>query len=206
MLHSKVLYVTTMVGGFSDKRVERMRRATLFATLVTTLSIVAVLVMPVVEAAPLRLQFQQTWGGPNSEIANGIAIGTDGNIYLAGQTNSFGAGGFDAFLLKFTPSDTVLWQHSWGTASDEQGVAVATSIDGSVYLAGTTLNSTGRDHAILLKFSSSGTLTWQKTWGGRFDEGASGVAVAADGSVYMTGGTSSFTRNEAFLSKFSPDG
>ncbi len=257
MLHSKVLSVTTMVGGFSDKRVERMRRATLFATLVATLSIAGVLVMPMVEAAPLKLQFQQTWGGPNSEIANGVAIGTDGNIYLSGQTNSFGAGGFDAFLLKFTPSDTLLWQHTWGTASDEQGVAVATSIDGSVYLAaqtfaigvtgadlikftpdgnlvwqtqldgsaqafvssvavtpdgasvyvaGTTLNSTGRDHAILLKFSSSGTLTWQKTWGGRFDEGASGVAVAADGSVYMTGGTSSFTRNEAFLNKFNPDG
>ncbi len=67
-----------------------MRSATLFATLVTTLSIAAVLVMPMVEAAPLKLQFQQTWGGPNSEIANGIAIGTDGNIYLAGQTNSFG--------------------------------------------------------------------------------------------------------------------
>src|SRR5213083_376117 len=252
------LIPSTIVGAVPRTRImKRMSRTTLFATLVTTLSIVAVLVMPVVEAAPLRLQFQQTWGGPNSEIANGIAIGTDGNLYLAGQTNSFGAGGLDAFLLKFTPNDTLLWQHTWGTANDEQGVAIATSIDGSVYLAaqtfaigvtgtdlikftpdgnlvwqtqldgsaqafvssvavtpdgagvyvaGTTLNSTGRDHAILLKFSSSGTLTWQKTWGGRFDEGASGVAVAADGSVYMTGGTSSFTRNEAFLNKFNPDG
>src|SRR6266550_1087280 len=181
------LIPSTIVGAVPRTRImKRMSRTTLFATLVTTLSIVAVIVMPVVEAAPLRLQFQQTWGGPNSEIANGIAIGTDGNLYLAGQTNSFGAGGFDAFLLKFTPGDTLLWQHTWGTANDEQGVAVATSIDGSVYLAaqtfassvavtpdgasvyvaGTTLNSTGRDHAILLKFSSSGTLTWQKTWGG----------------------------------------
>src|SRR5437016_14133971 len=98
-----------------------MRRATLYSTFVATLSIAAVLVMPMVEAAPLKLQFQQTWGGPNSEIANGIAIGTDGNIYLAGQTNSFGAGGFDAFLLKFTPSDTLLWQPSLDTDSDAQG-------------------------------------------------------------------------------------
>src|SRR6266702_3632933 len=257
MLHSEVLYVTTMVGGFSDKRVERMRRATLFATLVATLSIAGVLVMPLVEAAPLKLQFQQTWGGPNSEIANGVAIGTDGNIYLSGQTNSFGAGGFDAFLLKFTPNDTLLWQHTWGTTSDEQGIAVATSIDGSVYLAaqtfaigvtgadlvkftpggslvwqtqldgsvgafvssvavspdgtsvyvaGFTLNSAGRDDAILLKFTSSGTLVWQKTWGGINDDGAAGVAVATDGSVYIAGNTNSFTRNEAFLVKFNPDG
>src|SRR5207249_4318643 len=121
MLHSEVLYVTTMVGGFSDKRVERMRRATLFATLVTTLSIAGVLVMPMVEGAPLKLQFQQTWGGPKNEIANGVAIGTDGNIYLSGQTNSFGAGGFDAFLLKFTPSDTLLWQHTWGNSQRRAG-------------------------------------------------------------------------------------
>src|SRR5207245_9578002 len=98
------------------RNLRRMRSATLFATLVTTLSIAAVLVMPMVKAAPLKLQFQQTWGGPNSEIANGIAIGTDGNIYLAGQTNSFGAGGLDAFLIKFTPSGTLLWSHSCLTA------------------------------------------------------------------------------------------
>src|SRR5438132_3311816 len=107
------LIPSTIVGAVPRTRImKRMSRTTLFATLVTTLSIVAVLVMPIVEAAPLRLQFQQTWGGPNSEIANGIAIGTDGNLYLAGQTNSFGAGGLDAFLLKFTPGDTLLWQHT----------------------------------------------------------------------------------------------
>src|SRR5438046_8931628 len=117
---------------------KRMSRTTLFATLVATLSILAVLVTPLVEAAPLKLQFQQTWGGPNSEIANGVAIGTDGNIYLSGQTNSFGAGGFDAFLLKFTPSDTLLWQHTWAPARDEQGVAVSSLHDGRVYLAAQT--------------------------------------------------------------------
>src|SRR5207245_1933188 len=202
------LIPSTIVGAVPRTRImKRMSRTTFFAALVTTLSIVAVLVMPIVEAAPLRLQFQQTWGGPNSEIANGIAIGTDGNLYLAGQTNSFGAGGFDAFLLKFTPDGNLVWQTQLDGSAQAFVSSVAVTPDGaSVYVAGTTLNSTGRDHAILLKFSSSGTLTWQKTWGGRFDEGASGVAVAADGSVYMTGGTSSFTRNEAFLSKFSPDG
>src|SRR5205809_8097362 len=113
---------------------KRMSRTTLISTLVATLSILAVLVTPLVEAAPLKLQFQQTSGGPDSEIANGVAIGTDGNIYLSGQTNSFGAGGFDAFLLKFTPTDSELWHHTWVTASYQHGVAVATSINGSVYI------------------------------------------------------------------------
>src|SRR5712692_883854 len=181
---------STIVGAVPRTRImKRMSRTTLFATLVTTLSIVAVLVMPVVEAAPLRLQFQQTWGGPNSEIANGIAIGTDRNIYLAGQTNSFGAGGFDAFLLKFTPNDTLLWQHTWGTAGDEQGVAVATSIDGSVYLAAQTfaIGVTGAD---LVKFTPEGTLNWQTQLDGSAQAFVSSVAVTPDGtSVYVAGTT-----------------
>src|SRR5207249_6748635 len=93
---ARLIPSTTVEALSLNRNVKRMRCATLYATFIATLSIAAVLVMPMVEAAPLKLQFQQTWGGPNSEIANGIAIGTDGNIYLAGQTNSFGAGGFDA--------------------------------------------------------------------------------------------------------------
>src|SRR5438046_10241864 len=91
------LIPSTIVGAVPRTRImTRMSRTTLFATLVTTLSIVAVLVMPAVDAAPLRLQFQQTWGGPNSELANGTAIGTGGHLSLETQTNSSRTGGVDA--------------------------------------------------------------------------------------------------------------
>src|SRR5437016_1119811 len=185
-----------------------MRRATLYATFVATLSIAAVLVMPMVEAAPLKLQFQQTWGGPNSEIANGIAIGTDGNIYLAGQTNSFGAGGFDAFLLKFTPNDTLLWQHTWGGRFDEGASGVAVAADGSVYMTGGTSSFT-RNEAFLNKFNPDGTLVWERGYGLAPSTlvGANALAIAQDGSIYITGDSQVQGRTqEIFLAKFAPDG
>ena len=45
----------------------------------------------------------------------------------------------------------------------------------------------------------------ERTWGGAERDGANGVAVAADGSVYVTGETRSFGEGDgdAFLLKYS---
>lgn len=56
------------------------------------------------------------------------------------------------------------------------------------------------------------TLSFQRTWGGFNVDNAEGVAVAPDGSVYVTGGTNSFGTgvaegdSDAFLLKYRPDG
>ena len=42
-----------------------------------------------------------TWGGSNSDRGNGIALDGAGNIYIAGNTYSFGAGAYDAFIVKY---------------------------------------------------------------------------------------------------------
>ncbi len=41
------------------------------------------------------------WGGPQDDYCYDIAIDSAGNIYCAGETYSFGAGGSDLLLLKF---------------------------------------------------------------------------------------------------------
>ncbi|MHA1279347.1 MAG: hypothetical protein ACTSQ8_19285 [Candidatus Helarchaeota archaeon] len=52
-----------------------------------------------------------TWSGPNTDEGCGVAIATDGSVYCAGYTNSFGTGNYDSVLLKFeisTPEEEVL--------------------------------------------------------------------------------------------------
>src|SRR5262245_2769711 len=51
-------------------------------------------------------------------------------------------------------------------------------------------------------------LQQQRTWGGPDRDGAQGVAAAADGSVYVTGGTRSFGAGDedAFLLKYAANG
>jgi len=46
--------------------------------------------------------FNITWSGNSNDYANGITLDEEGNTYITGNTNNFGAGGSDAFLAKYT--------------------------------------------------------------------------------------------------------
>src|SRR6185295_17367163 len=90
----------------------------------------------------LVLVQQGTWGGPDTDEAAGVAVAADGSVYVTGTTLSFGQGGRDAFLLKYAPDGSLVWQRTYGTApdasfvADEFGTGVAVAADGSVYITG----------------------------------------------------------------------
>src|SRR5262249_1788513 len=60
----------------------------------------------------------------------------------------------------------------------------------------------------LLKFDPSGSLIWQRTWGGSAFDRSNAVAVASDGSVYITGAADSFgaSGTSLFIVKFDAAG
>lgn len=77
----------------------------------------------------------------------GVAMGADGNIYLAGQVagsidgNPY-QGGLDVFLAKYNPTGTRLWLTQVGSAGDDAARGgVATTADGVSFLGGTTSGS-----------------------------------------------------------------
>jgi DNA-binding beta-propeller fold protein YncE len=159
----------------------------------------------------LVLTQERTWGGPDLDEASGVATSPDNSVYVTGTTLSFGVGDRDAFLLKYGVNGDLLWQRTYGTPqtqpflrADEFSHGVATSPDGTAaYITG----QFGDGSVFLVKFDSEGALVWQRTFGinGNF---ASGIAVAGDGSIYVTGGTGPFDDNQgdALLVKFTPDG
>jgi uncharacterized delta-60 repeat protein len=171
-----------------------MRKMALIAT---------VLILLQISLVALVLVQQRTWGGPDTDEAAGVAVAADGSVYVTGTTLSFGAGGRDAFLLKYAPDGSLVWQRTYGTAADEFGNAVAVAPDGSIYITG----QYGDGNVFLVKFAPGGNLIWQKTYGqnGPF---SNGVAVAGDGSVYVAGGSfnDGVGQGDAILVKFSPSG
>jgi len=105
---------------------------------------------------------------------------------------------------------TLLSQTTWGGPDSEVTEGTAVTADGSTYLAGFTrsFDPAARPSIFVVKFAADGSLTWQRTWKGPEafgDDEANGVAVAADGSVYVTGFTVGVT-GDAVLLKFAPDG
>ena len=93
-----------------------------------------------------------------------MAVGSDGGIYITGETNSFL--GNDAFLVKFNARGDVVWERDIATQrtggpADQFGLTAAfgvgTGKDGSVYITGNAFEIGALRNIILVKFDQYGT-------------------------------------------------
>jgi uncharacterized delta-60 repeat protein len=160
------------------------------------------------------LLWKRSWDGGGTESGAAVAVAADGAVYVTGGTDSFGGFGH-LFVLRFAPDGTLVWQRIRDVSTDVSvgtGEGIAVGPDGSVYAAGVEPGAqVGDFNMVLLKLDSQGTLVWQRAYsGGDINDARGGVAVAADGSVYVAGGFLGFTRqtaiNDTFVAKFGPDG
>ncbi len=155
------------------------------------------------------LTWQRTWGGGGFDGAAGIGIAPSGHVYVAGNTDGFGAGRTDVVLLEYDPDGNIVKQQTWGGTGVETLSDMAVAADGSVYLVGST-NSTGAGSfdQLVLKFDSTGNLVWQRTWGGVKRDFAIGAGVDPAGNIYVAGETNSTGGGsfDATLLKFDPAG
>lgn len=157
-------------------------------------------------------------GSPSNEQTNGIAMSTDGFIYATGLTTGsfqgqvFTGGRSDIFLTKYSSDGAVIWSKIYGSlkndASNSSGMyysdrndrsdAISLSTDGSIYIGGFTTgvldgqsNNGGDTDGFLTKFSSAGEKIWTRMIGGSGGDYIRGITNSSDGSVYVTGYTSS---------------
>lgn len=162
-------------------------------------------------AAPALQAWNRTWGGTNIDEGNGVAVDKNGNIYIVGDTSSFGVGYGNAFLAKYAMNGTQLWNQTWGGTDDDEGNGVAVDGSGNVFIAGATssfASGQGNYAAFLAKYSTTGTQLWNKTWGGTGDDEGHGVAVDGSGNAYLVGFTSTGGAGgyDAFIAKYSSSG
>ena len=80
-------------------------------------------------------------GSSADDMAYALSTGTDGAIYMAGTTSGnldgqAGSGQGDAFLSKYNSSGVKQWTRLLGSNGAESAYALATRIDGAVYMAG----------------------------------------------------------------------
>ncbi len=137
--------------------------------------------------------WQKSYGGSASDVASGVAAIPSGYI-VAGQTQSFGAGGYEVWALKLNSSGNIIWQKTIGTTEDEIFKSLAPTPDGGVVMAGLTGDYTSSDtfDAWALKMDSSGTIVWQKTYGGAKYDGANAIVASIDGGYYLAGESESY--------------
>jgi uncharacterized delta-60 repeat protein len=153
--------------------------------------------------------WRKTWGGSGVEQGYAICVDSAGDIYVTGSTDSFGLGSDEAYVIKYAPDGTLLWQRIWGSAfGSTYAYGVAVDSLGFVYIAGDTYGGAATMYDVfLLKYSTAGALQWQKTWGGALDDYATAIAIDTNGNIDIAGSTMSFgVSGDVVVLQYSPDG
>jgi hypothetical protein len=83
-----------------------------------------------------------------------------------------------------------VWTRLVGTSQTDEAFSVAATPSGFV-VAGITSVTGGNEDLLVIKLNSNGNIIWQKTYGGSESESNAAVAVALDGSIYL----SAYTRS-----------
>ncbi len=78
----------------------------------------------------------RTFGGINYEIGYAVKQLADDSYVVFGQTQSFGAGDLDCYLLKVDPAGNLMWSKKYGGPSTDFSYGLQLTSDGGFVLAG----------------------------------------------------------------------
>jgi len=85
-----------------------------------------------------NMEWNKTYGGTDGDVALSLVVTSDGGFALAGETGSFGAGGFDFWLVKTDGSGNIEWSRTYGGAKSDRANSIVQTSDGGYTLAGST--------------------------------------------------------------------
>jgi hypothetical protein len=102
-------------------------------------------------------QWTRTYGGMSSDQVFSAQQTSDGGHIVAGQTQSFGAGSADVYLIKTNAAGDTLWTRTYGGTNWDWGFSVQQTLDGGYIVAGET-DSKGAGHlnVYLIKADTNG--------------------------------------------------
>jgi hypothetical protein len=116
------------------------------------------------------------------------AVDANGNLYACAY-GQYAAPGTDLIVVKYSSSGELLWSAGLDVLGTEYAYALALGPDGSVYVTGTSYVLLGGSDLIVAKWSSSGSLLWERrVQGDSVAAYNSGRAIAVLGDhVYVAG-------------------
>jgi hypothetical protein len=151
--------------------------------------------------------FTELYGTPADDFGEAIAIGTGGNVFIAGRTSDdmpyytdpffnpdFWHGGEDLFVGKYDFADgDQLWIRQRGTGLDDAAFGIAANADNQVFVTGYTEASLdggqihGLDDLFVMRYDSNGTWVWTDQRGSMGDDRGTSVTVDSSGTPFVAG-------------------
>jgi len=147
--------------------------------------------------------WETTWGGSGYEQAWAVAPAPDGGYFVFGETDSYGAGDRDFFLLKMSSDGTPVWHRTYGAARREWPYGMLPLANGDLLLYGLQTTESGNARRqFAVRVTLTGDVAWEYVRGEANEEIVMDAVEADDGSLIFC-----LTINEdGGLAKLAADG
>ncbi len=184
-----------------------------------------------------QLLWARSAGGPNDDVGVEIGLDAAGSVYVGGRfqgsitvdtTTYLGKGNVDIFVVKYDTDGNLQWFKTFGGTRDDRCRGLAVDAAGYTYFSGRfrlgtlmdtiILTAVGEEDVYITKLDLDGSVMWSTSFGGIRKDFGEDIAVAPDGSIYVTGSYFQFINfpggvthfslgdEEIFLAKYDNDG
>jgi hypothetical protein len=135
-----------------------------------------------------RLEWTRTYGGRKGERSWALTDMPDGGYVVAGQTRSWGAGDWDAYVLRVDSAGHQMWSRVFGGPGIDRALNVARTPSGDLAVTGFTTATPESDRdAFVALLSPDGRVKWNRTIHGERAEVGHGVTLDGGGTILVTG-------------------
>ncbi len=139
-----------------------------------------------------QILWQKTFGGFANDVGKSVIQVPDSGYIVAGFTSSFGAGGYDAYILRTDKAGTLIWQKTFGGTDWDFANDLIYSPDGDIMVVGNTSSfGNGKKDGFVIKYDFLGNLVFQKYFGGIEDDELRSIIRTNDLNIATVGYTKS---------------
>ncbi|MBN1755756.1 T9SS type A sorting domain-containing protein [bacterium] len=133
---------------------------------------------------------------------------SDGGYIICGQTQSYGPGDNDIYVVKLTESGETEWSGLYGGTGNDHSNYILETPDNGYLIAGYSFSFGDAAQIYILKLNTVGDTLWTRVLGGTHNDYVSHIMPTVEGNYLFTG-TSYYpdgTGSNAYLFRLDPEG
>lgn len=152
--------------------------------------------------------WEKTFGGPGLDECKYVQLTSDGGFILVGDTESYGEGESDIFLVKTDGAGKMLWSKTYGGDRKDVSKMVHPTKDGGYIIAGISRSfGLATPDMWVIKTNSDGVIIWDRFFGAEGHEHCYVTRPLDDGSFLVSGLSNRGTNiEEIYLAKINSEG